>query len=574
MSRKHFYMMMVLILGLVSQAGAAYAEDIQARWRLENPEALLGQSLKLILEVRGTDQVSVPQFQIPGVVVTWQGGRPNSSTSVVSINGRTTTTLSKSFLGVWTLKASRAGSYHFDGLDLVVGAKTIHLEALDWTVSAGESDERFFLKQGLNQNVTIPGLELEYSLVWYLGQGAQNPEFTLPILDSPLLEVVPDSLKAPAGDVFQLDYHGQTLSGLKGTTSLGGHQFTTLSFKFRVKAKAPGRIDLTPTMVSFAGAVATRQTQDFFGNIVDEPAYKNISAQANPLVLEIKDLPVQGKPAPFSGLIGTLKLSWSGIAGPYQVGEPIHLRLKLDGVLNKPNLDLDSMITTALNDLDFQVSTDPAGAAATGAERAFVFRARHGGHLSIPALKLNYYDPKTERYDETTTPAIALDIQESAVAATSGANPALTIAGPANPTNPAPGVALNPPGLPGALPPHFPWWYWALPGTLFGLVLGGLGLWRHSRWRQLQLARATWLSRLAPLQSADDRGQLEEARTRLQELLLLDDPWRQHLEKAGHWQTLQETAAEWDRAFFDQGREAEPWSERWTGLASEVRGWK
>lgn len=560
-----------LAAGLAFALVALPAETIRARWALEASEAVVGQGLTLTLEVQGTDQLKPPTLRIPGVEVQWLGSRPNNSTSMVSINGRTTTTVTKSVVAGWSLKAGQPGRYHLDAQDLDIAGQAIRLGALDWTVNPVESDSRFFLKQSLGQTAAIPGVEIEYRLVWYLGQSAQKPEFSLPILDNPQLEVVEDSLKPPSGEVFQIEYRGRALTGLKSTEKVGGQQYATLTFRFRVKANQPGDYDLSGTRVTFSGAVATRQTQDFFGNIVDEPAYKTIAAQAGPLVLHVKELPAQGRPAVFSGLIGKLKLSWSGLQGPYRVGEPIRLGLKLEGVQNKPNLDLDAMVTQALADPDFQIVPDPASQSDSDGERGYVVRARHGGKLVIPSLKLNYFDPAANAYGETATPALSIDILDAPAGA--AANLA-TIAGPEAAPGSKGGAAMNPQGLPGARLSVFPWWAWALPQTLAGLVLAGLGLWRHSRRRHLKLARLAWQAGLVPLESMEARGQLEEARQRLQGLLGAGGLWRQRLEETGHLDRLRGMAADWDLAFFAKGRESEPWQERWATFCNEARGWK
>ncbi len=576
--------MAALLACVVSRALAA--EDLRADWTLQSAEAAIGQSLILRLDVKGADAVDPPRLSVPGVEISWQGGGPRNSTSMMTVNGSTTTTVSKSFAGSWSLKAKAAGSYHLDPVDLKVGGKSLRLGALDWTVRAAPSSDRYFLRQKLKPDTTIPGLEVEYSLVWYLGESARGPEFNLPILDEPGIELVQDSLQSPNADSFQVQYGGHTLVGIKGTETVGGKSYTTLSFDFKVKASKSGRYDLSGTGVTFEGVVGSSKAQDFFGNIVEQPSYGTLSAQAPSVALVVRELPEKGKLKPFSGLIGKLSLGWEGARKDYRVGEPIRLKLKLGGVLNKPDLDLDYMVCSALSGADFQAGADEtvaapaAGAALSGAtaggtgakgeagtlERSYVLRAKHPGALRIPALKLNYFDPEAQRYGEAKTDPIDLSISGSALSSS-----------PVSAAADAKGGGLlrvNPPESYGTKRRSWPWWLIALPGAVLGAAFSAAGLWRHSRRRALALGREEWRRQLVPLDANEGRAALEEGRERLRRLALAQGPWAAALAGAGKFDWLSARQVEWDQALFSDGRGDEAWADRWRGIVEEARTWK
>lgn len=502
----------------------AFAGEIGAQWTLESDEAVVGQSLTLTLELEGTDRFDPPRLAVPGVEIAFMGGSPRNSTSIVSVNGKTTKTVRKSWVGSWGLKCAQEGSYRLDAQTWNVAGSTVSLPALDWRVTAARTDSRFILKQSLKPATCVPGVELEYTLVWYIGQSVQNPEFTLPILDDPDLAPVESSLSSGAGsgDVFQIQYRGRVITGAKSIETLNGRQYTALTIKFRVKPAKPGRYDLSSAMVSFDGAVDTRQVQDFFGNIVDEPVYRTLVARANPLVLSVKDLPSAGKPDPFSGLIGKLSLSWDAAQGTYSVGEPIRLTLSLSGVLNKPNLDLDHMVQAALSGDDFQVTSDLSAKEEAG-KRSFIFRARHPGKLVIPPLTLNYYDPTADKYGVTATQSLTFAIAGSAGGSAANGSAGSPAYG-AQPSGPSAGSSatapssastasatsrdarlalMNPNGLLRPLFPAIPWWCFALPGLIPSLVIYLAALWRHSLRRRVAVQRKAWRAHLAPLAAAN-----------------------------------------------------------------------
>ncbi len=580
----------VLAIVLLAQV-SVFARQVEARWALEATEASIGQSLTLNLEVRGSDRVEPPALTVPNVQVFFLGGAPSNSTSIVSVNGRVTQTESKSWSGSWSLKSMKEGNYHINGVELKVGGKIIRLPALDWKVIAAMRDPRFELQQKLNPESCIPGLDVEYSLTWYIGQSVQNPEFTLPILDDPDIVPVEGSFSSASGNTFQVQYKGRTLTGEKTIEQRNGEQVTALTIKFRVKPSKPGRFDLSGTMVSFEGAVDTRQARDFFGQLVTEPVYRALLAQAQPLVFLVKDLPSEGKPSPFSGLVGKLQLAWESVPAAslgFSVGEPIRLTLRLEGALNKPGLDLDYMVTAGLNNSDFQVSADSTAKEEAG-RRGFVLRARRPGRLVVPSLSLNYFDPSANRYGFVSTKPLAFDISGSKAAApglSSTASTALqngstigsqleAASGTASPDAILNTQAMmNSNGLEPRTIPSLPWWVFALPGSVAGAFVALAGLWKHSARRKLVAERKAWLLGLSPLAAVEGRGALEEGRYRLHRLLQAGENWRAKLMKTGRWVYLENQVRDWDEAFFADSRDSEAWGSRWENMRDTMEPWK
>ncbi len=570
MKKRILAMLVCLTIG----GGYLAAQSISARWQLESDQAVVGQGLRLTIQVQGTDSIQIPQFSIDGVEIDWQGGQPSSSSSVIIRNGVRQSTVTRSFVGSWSLKSQKSGRYRFAGLRINVAGQTIELAPFEWVVKEAQQDERYQLKQSLNQTIGILGVDLEYSLVWYLAESARAPDFSIALLENKDLEFIADLNQAYAGrDVFQLQYRSLQLIGIKSSEQINGRDFTKVSFKIKFRPRKSARYELSPTMVSFEGVAGTHKVRDFFNRTIEEPYYRTLAAKANALVLEVKDLPQQGKPAAFSGLIGKLKLTWKGAAGPYRLGEPIRLNLALDGVANLPDLDLDYMVTQTLSKNDFSIVSDPTANAALADPannkvqaspivRAFILRARKPGLLIVPQLTLSYFDPQSNSYGLASSQKLELGIEGELVGdnvVTAGATS--LDQGSAQVSTRA--ALLNPPGLPAYSSWSLPWYLWSLPGFVAALVLVSLGLWRHSAHRQLLVQRKHWRSNLRQLNVQTGRLALEEGRRRLEALCQPGALWRTQLESHGvladvtrHWRS-------WDEAYFDQGRDNEDWNKRW-----------
>lgn len=427
---------------------ALFAQGVDIRWELEARQAVVGQRLRLSVELAGYDKFELPELVIPGVEIHKEGGGPRNSTSISIINGKTSRVVSKSWVGSWSLKASRPGRYRIPAQRVSVDGKSLELPALEWEVMEPLGDERFVLRQHFSQEVAVPGVPVDYELVLYFGANIQDLEFTLPLLEDPRLEVEP--LPAPQGsNTVQVRAGGRVLEGVQTTERLDGRDFAALRFRFRVTALDGGTasagsrtVSLDGTMASLSGAVDTRVVRGFFGN-TEEPVFRNLVAKAPPVSLAIRALPKEGRPEPFSGLIGQLSLSWEGeeldtadasraLSRSLSVGEPLRLGLRLAGVLNRPRLDLDAMVIAALEGSDFRVASDaaavpasataPASPAAQGGPaaledgdvmvRSFVIRPRRAGSLAIPALALNYFNPQSGRYETARSEPIRIEVRD------------------------------------------------------------------------------------------------------------------------------------------------------------------
>lgn len=562
------------------------SQDIQAQWGLTAYQGVVGESLILTLTIEGSDQCDVPLLSLPGVEITFQGGGPRNSTSIVSVNGKTTKTVTKAWTGSWKIKCPSVGTYQLPSINIKFGNQNVMLPSLTWQITEAQNDSRFILRHSLSQEVCIPGIEVEYTLVWYIGESAQNPEFTLPVLDNASLVPVESSFQGITGDIFQFKYGDRILTGLKSIEQLDGRQYTALTVKFKIKPDKPGSYNLSDTMVTFEGAVDSRRVQDFFGNIVEQPSYRVLSARAQNLTLLVKDLPQKGKPVPFSGLIGKLDLSWEGGQGTWSVGEPIRMKLQLNGVLNKPDLDLDYMVVQALNNNDFQVSPDLAATASgpkdenpAGITRSYILRARRPGRLTLPSLALNYFDPKTEQYGKTATKPIVFDIKATPSIKGKGGsgsddNSGVNAVGPRKDGGENSKAMLNTNGMPMPVWPLIPWWAFALPGLMCAAVIFPIGLWRHSERRLAFLERKAWLGYTGALKAPEGRLALEEGRQRLDMLLNAGSRWKARLQKCGYWDRLLQEKALWDEAFFADFRSDESWLGRWENLRSGMGAWK
>jgi hypothetical protein len=149
--------------------------------------------------------------------------------------------------------------------------------------------------------------------------------------------------------------------------------------------------------------------QNFYSGI--KPTEITITSQ--PSELHVLPLPTSGRPADFSGAVGTFKVSSDVSASHMPAGDPVTLRLHVSGAGNFDRVDSQML---ERND---QWKTYPPKSSFSATdligykgEKTFEqpLIAAQSGDQTIPALSFSYFDPETKRYERAQTAPIKVTI--------------------------------------------------------------------------------------------------------------------------------------------------------------------
>lgn len=410
---------------LVFAASLGAQDQVSVQFSLEASQAFVGQSLRLTLTVRGSDQVVPPQ---PGrnadYAMEYSGGGPRNSTSTVSINGQTKTSVERNYQAVWTLKPLRAGRLGVGPFTARVDGREYRSELFPLEVLEPRPVSGFLLTEEVASGRAYPGLPLVYKIKWYFSESVQGPELTVPVLDHPDFRWEEGDPKIPNGaDVYQVQAGPRKLTGVKSAEILDGKQYATLEFSLRLLPLKEGVFRFPPAVIGFQGAVSYRQTEDFFGRGIREPVYQNLSIPGKGWEIRVQGLPQAGKPKPFSGLVGEVRLTTALQGREFHVGDPMVFTLGLAGALNMKDVDLNALVMSVFDSQDWRLSEEKK---LSDNQSSWILRAARPGLDRIPEMTINYFDPAAGQYRTSTAPSIPILIRDS---------PALTLDGGA--LNPA-----------------------------------------------------------------------------------------------------------------------------------------
>jgi hypothetical protein len=284
---------------------------------------------------------------------------------------------------------------------------------------------------------------------------------------------------------------------------LNGKPFLKFVWHSVLAAVKPGDFTLTvdtPLTVK----INTRPSEDAaFANLLGGPFLQNfysgikpteITITSQPSELHVLPLPTSGRPADFSGAVGTFKVSSDVSASHMPAGDPVTLRLHVSGAGNFDRVDSQMLERndqwkTYPPKSSFG-STDTIG---YKGEKTFEqpLIAAQSGNQTIPPLSFSYFDPETQRYERAQTAPIDVTIDaaraEGSLQAPAAATPEARLANRA-------GEALRPdhaptPAAESLVPSYLQPRYLAVPAAL--ALLCAAGLFAHRRTPQRAVPKAT-----------------------------------------------------------------------------------
>lgn len=135
---------------------------------------------------------------------------------------------------------------------------------------------------------------------------------------------------------------------------------------------------------------------------------------AEPITLNVKPLPVKGKPADFTGAVGSFTVASECDKTTVKVGDVVTVKVTVTG---KGNLDLISILNTpnfsAFKTYDPRVSSSllNSGFVVGGAKTwEYVLSPRYQGEITLEPFSLSFFDPADESYRTISTEPVVLKV--------------------------------------------------------------------------------------------------------------------------------------------------------------------
>jgi len=445
---------------------------------LDRSEATLADGIVLLVSVSGAHGDSA-RPEIPGLedfLVRPAG----TSTRVEIVNGRYSAGTNFSYL----LQPKKAGKFRIGPAQLTVDGTTYRSDAATVTVgqpAAAPAGDRgpVFLVTTLAPGRVYVEQQALYTLKLYRSLNIADVSVNMPEVDGLSFAKLGEPREYQG--VFQ------------------GHPYQIIEVRYLVTPQKAGMLTVTPTRMDLT--VFTPQNRTRRG-IFDDPFFgqaasgRQTTLASDALVLQVLPLPQEGRPADYSGLVGSFTLETTLEPQQLKAGESVTLTATVRGRGNAkriPELKIPTIDGLKIYPDQPVLKDETDGEGVTVAKvMKWALVPEREGRYRIPSLVMSYFDTAGGHYRTLKTPEATLSVSpgsaDRAVSAQARPTGAITQAQPkravaelgndilpvhAVPGKPASGLAA----LPGAAV------FWVLlvgPPAAFFLTLGGVAVRRRS----------------------------------------------------------------------------------------------
>ena len=172
-----------------------------------------------------------------------------------------------------------------------------------------------------------------------------------------------------------------------------------------------GKLNIEPLTLSIAVDVPTNR-RDFFG----QPLYSTVNktVAAGNTTINVKPLPQQGKPANFTGAVGSFSFNVKPSKTTLDATESLQAVVEVRGngnlkLFDLPKLTVPSGLEQYEPERSEKVRTNLSGMGGSISE-SYTLVPQYKGKYPIPAIAFSYFDLKTKTYKELNSQEIVINV--------------------------------------------------------------------------------------------------------------------------------------------------------------------
>ena len=372
-----------------------------------------------------------PAPEVPGLSLNFAGKSYSFQFDSSTLSKTDTTSY------IYTVESIRAGRFVIPGQEVQINGQIIRTAPVTLTVgdggSGGAANRQVFVELLIPKKTAYLGESLPVEVRTYFGVNT-HPQITPDlVLNGEGFSVAKFTSQKDAGQ--------QAVEGINYLVASAKSAITGL----RIGTLAVGPVEVDPIVqlprphrrVSGNDPLDAFFNNPFNGMNLQQA--QQIKLLSDPVPVEIKPLPPQGRPADFTGAIGQFRLEAEAEPRKAQTGDPVTVHLVLSGKgnfdrVNAPGLSDEQGLRTYPATARFKAD-DEVGL--SGIKMFDQVVIADGPRTALPGYHFNYFDPGTGKYVQVDTPPIPVRIEGGSLATPTPAS-ALAATQPAANATPRP----------------------------------------------------------------------------------------------------------------------------------------
>lgn len=354
-----------------------------------------------------------------------------TSSSIQSINGRTSMTVTYSY--TYYLNATREGTFEIGPATLTVDRKEYKSNSLTVKVvknsSGAQGSTQGGSQQGGQQGVQSGANDVYLKAFVSKDNPLQGEGIVVTykiFTKVPISQIAPKRISSFAGFwshnlIKENDKLTQT------TQVINGEKYVVADIrKIALYPLKSGRLVIEPFELECVAQIA-RQTRtrtgdpffdDFFNDSFFNSSYAQVekSLKSNPLVINVRALPDNGKPGDFSGAVGSFDFKTEVDKTKLKTNDAFTLKCTVSGtgnlqLIDKLNITFPPDFETYDPKVTSNITTTPSGM--TGSQVfEYLVIPRKPGKFQIRPITFSYFDLPKNRYVTLTSPAYSFEVEK------------------------------------------------------------------------------------------------------------------------------------------------------------------
>lgn len=396
-SFKYFYIL--LALTLVSTGTIA---QVTFKASVSDFKVGLNERLKIdfTIDKQGADNFTPPSFKDFTVLA-----GPSQATNFSMINGNTSFSQTYSYI----IQPTKKGVLNITSASIEYNGRIIKSNALKITVTDAvnipkdANDPRYVASENIhlvaevsNRNPFIgQSISVVYKLYVNINKvSVRNTRET----------------QSPAFNGFwNQDMPVENLEVQDGTYQGQAHKYVVVKKSVLIPQKS-GKLILDPMEIEITAGVPIGRS-DLFGNMI----FNNINyvVSTGKQFIDVKALPLDGKPENFSGAVGNFKFLVTTDKTTLKLNETAQVKVELQGTGNLKLVDLPKLVTPnglEVYEPDHQekIVTSLQGMSGT-VYNQYTIVPQFKGKYKIPNLNFSYFNPIEKKYHNLSAPDILIE---------------------------------------------------------------------------------------------------------------------------------------------------------------------
>ena len=358
--------------------------------------------IEFSIDKQGGDNFSPPNFTNFKVV-----GGPSQSVSQSWINGKVTFSQSYTYI----IQPKRKGAFSIASASIKIGGKFIKSEPVKIIVldaveiPKNPNDPNYVAQQNIHLVAEISKANP------YVGEGIYV-EYRLYVSEN--VSVYDTSIsEAPKYNGFwNQDIKVNGFLVKMGKYNGENYRYIVLQKALLIPTKT-GKLSIDPMRMDIVIGVPSGRA-DFFGNAITKNIRREFASTKK--IIRPKALPLEGKPANFSGAVGDFNFNVSLSKGVLKANETSKLELKISGKGNLNLFELPAVDTPAELEMYQPERKERVRINANGISGnvtdTYTVVPLFKGKYKIPSVSFSYFNPQEKKYKTIATEDFFVDVQE------------------------------------------------------------------------------------------------------------------------------------------------------------------